>query len=170
MRKLSTLLHIIDTTSEWSGKIVSFVIVLVIGTMVWFVLARYVLHIHGLFTYGTLSKLFFVYVIFGAAYALHVRVHVNVDIIHGRLPLRVRGIVDVFTFIAFFLFCLALLWMAVKTAVDDSVYVQLSLRSFLPQYWPITLMAPFGVFLFLLRGLSKFIRDLVIAITGKELA
>lgn len=170
MRKLSTFLHIIDATSEWTGKVVSFVIVLIIGTMLWFVLVRYALHMPSAWTYGTASKLFLVYVIFGAAYALHIQVHVNVDIIHGHLPLRVRGIVDLVTFIAFFLFCLALLWMAVETAVASSFRVQLSLRSFLPPYWPVMLMAPVGVFLFLLQGLAKFIRDLVIAITGKEIA
>jgi len=169
MRKLSTSLHIIDAASEWAGKIVSFAMLIIIGTMIWLVVARYTLHITGDWTYSTIAKLFFIYIIFGAAYVLRIGAHVNVDIIHGQLPLRARGIVDVVTFIAFFLFCLALLWMSVVTAVNDSAWVVLSLRSFLPPYWPITLIAPVGLLLFFLQGLAKFIRDLVIAITGKEI-
>ncbi len=166
MRKLSTFLHIIDATSEWTGKIASFAIVLIIGTMVWYVLIRYVFHIPTAWDLGTAVQIFFVYVIFGAAYALRIQAHVNVDILHKHLPLRARGIVDSVTFIAFLLFCIALLWMA----ANDVPRLHLSLRSFLPPYWPVRLVAPIGVLLLLLQGLAKFTRDLIIAVTGKELA
>lgn len=168
MRKLSTFLHIIDATSEWAGKIVSFAIVLIIGTIIWFVLARYALHIPTAWTYTTATKILFLYVIFGAAYALRVQAHVNVDVLHDRLPLRARGIVDLVTSIFFFLFGIALLWMAAETASKGAHGFHLSLRTFWPPNWPVTLLAPIGVSLFLLQGLSKFTRDLVIAITGKE--
>ncbi len=170
MRKLSACLRVIDAASEWTGKVVSFAVALIIVTMIWLVLERLFSAMPVEWTYITVSKLFFVYVIFGAAYVLRIRAHVNVDIIHGRLPLRVRGIVDAVTFIAVFLFCLALLWMAVETAATDAQRLPLSLRSFLPPYWPVSLVAPIGIFLFFLQGLAKFIRDLVIAITGKEIA
>ncbi len=173
MRKLSVYLRIIDAASEWTGKVVSFAIALIIGTMIWVVLARLFSTIQVIqvdWTYIAVSKLFFVYIIFGAAYILRIRAHVNVDIIHGRLSLRVRGIVDAATFIAVFLFLLALLWMAVETAATDVQRLPLSLRSFLPPYWPVSLAAPIGIFLFFLQGLAKFIRDLFIAITGREIA
>ena len=170
MRKLSACLRVIDATSEWTGKVVSFAVALIIITMIWLVLDRLFSAIPVDWTYVTVSKLFYVYMIFGAAYVLRFRAHVNVDIIHGRLPLRVRGIVDAFTFIATFLFCLALLWMAVETAATDTQRLSLSLRSFLPPYWPVSLVAPIGIFLFFLQGLAKFIRDLFITFTGREIA
>ena len=63
MGKLSALLHIIDVTSEWVGKIVSFAIVLIIGTIVWFVLVRYVFHNTTAWGYGTAIK-FFLFMLF----------------------------------------------------------------------------------------------------------
>jgi len=170
MRALNTCLRVIDATSEWTGKVVSFAVALIIVTMIWLVLDRLFSSIPVDWTYVTVSKLFYVYIIFGAAYVLRIRAHVNVDIIHGRLPLRVRGIVDAVTFIAGFLFCLALFWMAVETAATDVQRLSLSLRSFLPPYWPVSLVAPIGILLFFLQGLAKFIRDLAISITGKEIA
>ena len=170
MRKLSTFLHIIDATSEWTGKIVSFAIVLIIGTMLWLMLARYAFQISTNWSYATATKILFIYVIFGAAYVLRIRAHINVDILHKHLSLRVRSIVDLVTFTFFFLFCVALLWEAVDMVARDALRLHLSLRSFWPPNWPVTLVAPIGVFLFLLQGLAKFIRDLIIAITGEEVA
>ncbi len=170
MQKLKTLLHIIDAICEWTGKVTSFAIVLIIGIMLWLVLTRYVLHISTAWTYATATKVLFIYVIFGAAYALRSRVYVNVDILYGHLTLRARSIIDLITYTAIFLFCLALLWVSVETAARDAALrVHLSFRSFLPPNWPITIVAPAGLLLFFLQGLSKFIRDLVTAITGKEI-
>lgn len=168
MRKLATFLHIIDAISEWTGKIVSFAVVLLIGGVVSWVLPRYLFHVAGGWDYATVNKIFFVYVIFGAAYALRVKAHVNMDLLHDRLPIRARSVVDLFTFIFFSLFCIALLWMAVEMAADSAPGFHLSLKTFWPPSWPVTLLAPIGLFLLLLQGLSKFIRDLIIAITGKE--
>ena len=170
MRKLSTFLHIIDATSEWAGKIVSFLLLLIIGTMVWWVLMRYVFQSGTSWNFVTATKLFFIYAIFGAAYVLRHRAHANTDILYRHLSLRTRSIVDLATSIFFFLFCIVLLWVAIETAAGDAEKLHLSLRSFLPPNWPGTLMAPIGIALFLLQGLAKFTRDLITAITGKEIA
>lgn len=171
MRKLSLVLHTIDTLSEWSGKLTSFLIILMMGTVLWIALARKVLHTPAIqvWNYATATRVLFIYVILGAAYVLHRRANVNVDILYSRFSLRVKSIVDAITFIAFLLFCIALLYMALGIAVKDALKFHFSLRSFLPPYWSVTLVAPLGILLFLLQGLAKFIRDLYTAITGREL-
>ena len=167
MQKLTTLLQIIDVVSEWTGKIVSFAIFLIIGAIICLVLQRK-FGSAAWFDYATANKIFIVYVIFGAAYALRTRAYVNVDILHSHFTPRVRSIVDLATSIFFFLFCIALLWMAVETALRDAPFFHLSLKTFLPWNWPVTLLVPIGVSLFILQGLSKFARNLITAITGKE--
>jgi len=163
-------LHIIDVTSEWAGKIVSFTIILIIGAVIWWVVSRYVFHLNSMWNYVTVTKFFLIYATLGVAYVLRLQAHVNVDILHRRLPLRVRSIVDLATSILFFLFCIALLWMAVKVAVEEAQYLPPLAKIFSPANWPVRLLAPVGIFLLLLQGLAKFIRDLIIAITGKEAA
>ena len=170
MRKLSTLLRIIDAISEWSGKVVSLAIILIIGIILWNVLQRYVFHSGTTWNIVTAAKIFSVYIILGAAYALRMQVHVNVDILYKNLSLRGRGIVGMITFAAFFMFCLALLWMSIWAVFWESTWphFHFSLRSFLPNNWPVSPLIPAGVLLFLLQGLAQFIRDLMIVITGKE--
>ena len=168
MQKLKTFLGTIDAISEWTGKVTSFAIVLLIGIMLWLVLARYIFQISTVWGLAAATKVLFIYVVFGAAYALRSRVHVNVDILYRRFSLRTRSIVDLITFIAFFLFCLALLWVSIETAIGVVLKGRISFSSFLPPKWPIQVVAPAGLLIFMLQGLSKFVRDLVTAITGKE--
>ena len=169
MQKLRTFLHIIDLISEWTGKIVSFLIILIIGTTVWWVLLRYIFHTSSAWNYSAATKFFFIYVILGAAYVLRHGAHANMDILHRRLSTRVRSIVDLFISILFFIFCIALLWMAIDGAVRTVPHLDFSFRLFWPLYWPTMLLAPIGVSLLLLQGLAKFIRDLITAITGDEI-
>ena len=168
MRKLSFLLHIIDAISEWVGKITSFIIILMIGVVIWNVVMRYVFNSAALWQHiSVCGKLLPAYVILGGAYALLTKAHINVDIFYRRFPLRIRGIIDLVTSILFFLFCIALLWRAVGSSVNLPPWRTLFPP---PSSWLFILAMPIGVSLLLLQGLAKFTRDLIIAITGKELA
>ena len=170
MWNYKTLLHFIDLASEWVGKVVSFVIILLIVVVIWDVVLRYVYYSRPMWGLGAYGNLVVVYVIFGTAYTLLIRGHVNMDILSRRLSLRVRAIIDLITSSLFFLFCGVLLWFAVPEAVEMAPKLQLSLKLFSPAGWPIRVLAPFAFLLFLLQGLAKFIRDLIIATTGKEAA
>ena len=168
MRKLSFLLRIIDAISEWVGKITSFIIILMIGVVMWNVVMRYVFNSAAAWQHiSVCARLLPAYVVLGGAYTLLTRAHINVDIFYRRFPLRMRGIVDLVTSILFFLFCIALLWKAVGTSANLPLWQ----TPFPPSSsWLFILAVPIGVSLLLLQGLAKFIRDLVIAITGRELA
>ena len=169
MRILATILHVIDLISEWTGKIVSFTIILIIISVIWSVLGK-VYSFRPLFDFSTGTKILFVYVILGAAYSLRVGAHVNMDVLYNRWSRRVRSIVDLVTAVGFFLFIVAMLWVAVPTAAVSASTFHFTLKTLLPPNWPLALLAPIGISLFFLQGLAKFIRDLTFAITGKELA
>ncbi len=166
MQNLRFLLRIIDGISEWTGKVTSFTITLLIVAIVWDVVLRYVFNSRPLWGIGAYGKLSAAFIILGAAYTLLAKAHINVDILYRRFPIRIRAITDLVTSALLFLFCLALLWQA----VERSLGISFSFGLFLPPYWPMGLIASIGVTLFLLQGLAKFVRDLIIAITGKEIA
>ena len=142
--------------------------ILIIGTIVWATLVRYLFNQGTDWNFGAASRIFFVYILLGAAYVLLVKSHVSVDILYKRFSPRTRSIVDLITFIAFIVFVVAMLWEAVVKATIQVQLLHPSPRLLLPPYWPVLLVAPVGIFLFLLQGLAKFIRDIIIAITGKE--
>jgi len=159
----------IDSISEWTGKIVSFLIIVIIGVTIWEVILRYVFNAPTIWAFDAAYLIFGAYGVLGGAYTLYLKGHVNVDILYGRFPLRVRAIVDLGTSIFFFLFCGLLLWKGGEMAWDSLKIMERGSSAWNPPIYPIKLTIPIGVFLLLLQGIAKFIRDLVMATTGKEL-
>lgn len=165
MRKLKSVLRVIDSISEWSGKIISFIIIISIIFTVYYITLRY-LNVRSPWSQTlTVGKVALAYIVLGAAYIMRTKSHINVDVLYNRFSLRIRGMIDVFTSSLFFLFAAALLW----KAIEETLEIRFSTRLLLPPYWPVSLIVVIGVSLLLLQGLAKFIRDLVIVITGKDL-
>lgn len=106
--------------------------------------------------------------VLGGAYVLRHEAHVSMDIFHKRLSPRARAILDLFTSGLFFLFCGMMLYWGVKYASQSWAVHETSWSIWNPPIYPIKTAIPVGAGFIVLQGLAKFVRDLVIAITGKE--
>jgi TRAP-type mannitol/chloroaromatic compound transport system permease small subunit len=167
MRQHRTLLDLIDTISEWTGKAVSFLIIGMIVVTILVVLLRYIFNLAPFWNPITsYTNLLSVYVILGAAYALRAGAHVNVDILYSRLPPRMKAVTDMVTSVVFFLFFLILLRYLIEKALGTELSPSINL--FTPPFWPVVLLWPVGITLMLLQGLAGFARNLVFAVTGEE--
>jgi len=170
MRKLAAFLRIIDATSDWTGKIVSFGIIIIIGSIIYAIILRSVFTLGSAWGLMTSGRVFFVYIMLGAAYVYRINGHVNMDILYRRFSPRARSIADIITFVSFLLFVVVMLFMAVKEAAEFAPMVRFSPWLFWPPYWPNYLLVPVGISLLLLQGLSRFVRNFYTAVTGRELA
>jgi len=162
------LLHTIDRISDWSGKLVSyllFVTMVVIGFELFMRIFErpqiWVFDI-SLFTAGT------VYVV-GGAYALLEDRHVKMDILYVRLSARTRALLDLVTLPCFVLFCGVILWMGAVRGWESFLLNERLWTAFHPIVWPFRLMIPLGALLLLLQGLSKAVRDFHVVVTGETL-
>jgi TRAP-type mannitol/chloroaromatic compound transport system permease small subunit len=168
MKLLSRIFFIVDQTSEWTGKVVSFLILPVIIFVCYDVVMRYVFNRPtqwadelAYLMYGTLWMI-------GGAYALKNENHVKMEIFYNRLSSRGRSILDLVTAPLFFLFVGILLWKGGEFAWSSIERLETSNSYWGPPLYPIKTMIPIGAFMLLMQGLVKFIRDLVRATTGRE--
>lgn len=166
MQKLRSCLCVIDSISEWSGKIVSYLIFLVVFCIIYEVIARAAFNAATRWSNETSAFIFGGYALLGGAHVLLLRGHVNVDILCSRLPLRTRAIVDLVTSIFFFVFVISLLWWGSALAWNSLMIQETSNTPWSPLLYPFKMMIPLGAFLLLLQGTAKFIRDLITAVTG----
>ncbi len=162
------LLKLVDIVSDLAGKIVSFLMTFTIGIMIYAVVRRYVFESPWPYE-KIITNFLATYVMLGAAYAFRSGAFINVDIIERRLPVRTRAVVRLIISIAFFLFLLTLIKVTGEPALKALSRMKFSLQLFAPSRWPVALIIPIGILLLILQGLTKFIRDLVAAITGREL-
>lgn len=156
-------LRIIDSVSEWSGKVFSLLFIVVVFIITYEVTARYAFGAPTKWAHELMTMLSGVVYIIGGAYTLYTGGHVNVDVLHRRLSVRGRAILDLVTFLFFLAFVGVILWSGGRQAWDSVMRWEVSRSHWAPPMWPIRLMVPLGAFLLLAQGLAKFIRDLSVA-------
>ena len=107
--------------------------------------------------------------VLGGAYVLSRDAHVKMEVVYTRLPLRWRAILDLITAPVFFAFVGILLWQGWKMALMSISVLEHTNTMWGPPAYFSKMVIPLGAALILLQGLAKFIRDLITAITGKQL-
>jgi len=125
-------------------------------------------HFPFLWPHETAVFIFGAYIVAAGAYVLLHGGHVNVDIFQRRFSLRTRAIVDLGTAIFFFLFCGLLVWQSAKMGLTSVRLLEKTQSAWAPPIYPVKMFLPIAAFLLLMQGLAIFIRNLRIAITGKQ--
>jgi TRAP-type mannitol/chloroaromatic compound transport system permease small subunit len=165
---MKRFLHTIDLISDWSGKVFSWFLVLVMLIIGFEIFMRlfeksqvWVFDV-TLFLAGT------VYVV-GGAYTLLKNRHVKMDVLYVRLPPRIQALFDLITVPGFVIFCGILLWQGSIRAWESFGMREHLISGFMPIVWPVRFTVPLGGLLILLQGLAKFVRDFHMVIRGKPL-
>jgi TRAP-type mannitol/chloroaromatic compound transport system permease small subunit len=165
---MKRFLQAIDRINEQTGKVVSYLILFLVGVILYEILVRYLFNSPTIWAHETSQMIYGAYVILLGGYVLQRGGHVNVDILYHRFKPRTRAIIDLFTWLLFFYFCGLLLWKGGEMAWDSFKVLETEPTAFAPPVYPIKMMIPLGALLILLQGLAKFIRDFNLAISGKE--
>ena len=167
---MKSWLNIIDATSEWTGKVASFLILPAIFVLLYEIVARYVFHAPTLWAHETSRHFYGVQFIVAGAYALRYNRHINTDVLVGYLSTRKRAIVDSILWTVFIFYCIILLWQGAEMAWVSFLRRETTQTVFQSPVWPVKLAIPIGAFLILMQGIAKHIRDIYTAITGRRLA
>ena len=168
MRIINKILAYIDKFNDKSGKIFAFLVIPCAAVLFFEVVMRYVFNMPTIWVHETSNYFFGAFFVLGGAYTLRHKAHVNVEILHVRLPLRVRAAVDILTAGVFFLLFGVIFWYGIQLAAISVEALEISHTIWGPPVYPIKIMVVIGAFFILLQGLAKFIRDIQILATGKE--
>lgn len=168
MKAIEAYLRFTDWLNAKFAYIVAFLIVPMLIIMIWEIMMRYVFNSPSHWAYEISLFVFGAYIVLGGAYTHLTGSHVNVDIIWGQLSLRGRAILDVITSVFSFLFLGVLFWASLKITIDSWQIGETTMSHWKPIYYPLRTTLPVGCFLFLMQVLAKLIRDIAIAIKGKE--
>jgi TRAP-type mannitol/chloroaromatic compound transport system permease small subunit len=165
---MKRFLRTIDRINERTGRLVSYLIIILVGVILYEICARYLFNRPTIWAQETSQMIYGAYVILLGGYVLRQGGHVNVEIFYGRFSPRKRAVIDLFTWLLFFFFCGLLLVKGWDMAWDSFKVRETEPTSFAPPVYPIKMMIPLGALLILLQGLARFLRTLSFAITGKE--
>jgi len=168
-RVLTRLARWIDTANEWTGRGVSILLMAMVVIVAVEVIRR-AFRVPSLWEWDVLLYAFAFIVGAGAGYCLLHRGHVIVDVISGRFSPRNKALIDMITSGFFFLGIGVFLWVAIGEAAYSIAVKERYFTILNPPVYPLRVVWVVGIILFMLQGVSKFINDLHIFRTGREIS
>jgi TRAP-type mannitol/chloroaromatic compound transport system permease small subunit len=180
MTRLNKFMMAVNKTNIFMGKLMVGVTLLAVAVITFEVVLRYVFNRPTNWGHETMTLLFAIFYCAAAGYAHYYRAHVRVDVFYSTRSVRARAYLDLVTASFFFLFTCVFIytswnfyWSSQTMAGGGQIFGitvpgEMSFTDWAPPYYPIKFMMPLGGFLLLLQGIVWLIRDIHMAVTGRE--
>jgi TRAP-type mannitol/chloroaromatic compound transport system permease small subunit len=169
---LTRAVRVIDRFAELCGVVVAWLMVPLIGAVVYEVVARYAFDAPTIWSFDVTYMLYGAMFMLGAAYALRVGAHIRTDFFWERWSQRTRGVIDTIAYVVFFFPGIALfLWVGWDEAWYAYEIGEMSEQTpWRPLLWPLKACIPLAAALLLLQGISELTKSLHAALTGRAFA
>lgn len=161
-------LVIIDNISIWSGKTFAWLIIPLVGALVYEVISRYFFNAPTLWAYELSYMLYSAHFMLVAAYGLVSHEHIRTDFLYGLMPTRWQGTVDAWLYLFFYIPAMIIfLWITFQFAIDSWAMSERStLSPWMPPIYPLKTVLPVTAALLLLQGISEFFKSYYAAKAG----
>lgn len=163
------LVRSLDGISLWSGRIVAWLIVPMVLSLVYEVVARYCFNAPTAWAYDMTFMLYGTFFMLGSAYTLLRKGHIRTDSFYGKWTPRKQGWVDAVCYLLFFfpgmIAFMVVGWDFFVVAFGrDERFVT---SPWMPIAWPFKFVLPAATMLLLLQGLSEFLKSCWAAAKGE---
>lgn len=159
----------IDRFSLWVGRIVGWLTIPLMISMVYEVVARYAFTAPTVWAYD-LSRMFYgALFVLGSAYALSKGVHIRSDFLYRNWSVQTQGRVDTLLYLVFYFpAMIVFLWVSAEwawTAVERSERGMDT--AWMPLLGPIKSCLPIGVAFLIIQGVSELLKSVHAARKGR---
>jgi TRAP-type mannitol/chloroaromatic compound transport system permease small subunit len=171
METLKKIVRRIDSISEWSGRIFSWLSLPLVLFMSYDVIMRYLFQAPTKWAYETTWMLYGALFILGGAYGLKHKLHVRVDILYNRWSPQTRAIFDLMVYILIFfpVFYILIGHSIIYAYYSWEVWETSYISYWQPPVYPIKSVMVVGFVLFFLQGIAEFLRLAVLVFKGETL-
>lgn len=167
--KLMEAIRVIDWLANWSGLIVCWLIIPLVGSLFYEVVARYLFHAPTVWAFDTSYMLYGSSFMLGAAYALYRGGHIRTDMFYQNWSPRTQGMVDAVCYLFFFFpGIFFLFWMGGQEAWHSWLIRETSDQSpWHPPLYPFKAVIPVTALMLLVQGFAEFLKSLYAVRTGR---
>lgn len=169
-RRLRTATAWLDVPGRWVGKTAAWLIVPLIGALVYEVVARYGFNNPTMWAYDITYMLYGAMFMLGAAYTLGRDAHVRADFLFNVLSPRTQGLIDgAFTL---FLFFPAMLFFTIATydyaATSWMRGERIVTSPMMPIIYPLKTVMPVTGVLLMIQGVSELLKNIYAVLTNRR--
>jgi TRAP-type mannitol/chloroaromatic compound transport system permease small subunit len=171
METIKKIVQRIDSISEWSGRIFSWISLPLVLFMSYDVIMRYLFQAPTKWAYEMTWMLYGALFILGGAYGLKHKLHVRVDILYNRWSPRTQAIFDLMVYILIFfpVFYILISHSIIYAYYSWEVWETSYISYWQPPVYPIKTVMVVGFVLFALQGVAEFLRLAVLVFKGETL-
>lgn len=168
---LVTAIKFIDSISIFTGRIVAWLILPMVGSLVYEVISRFGFDRPTVWAYDMTFMLYGSFFMLGAAYTLQRKGHIRTDSFYSAWSPRRQGLVDTVCYVLFFFpGLIAFLWVGWDFFYTSWQRGETIVTSpWMPVVYPFKLMMPVATALLLLQGVSELIKSIYAAVKGEWL-
>lgn len=158
---LNKLLHIVDSLSEWVGKTVSWMALVMIAVLIFEVSARYLADSPTEWAHESTTMLYGTFCMMGAVWTLRNKGHVRTEVVYQRLPSKLQTFLDVVTGIIVLVMLAVFFYAAFEFALESWKSREISSKStWGVSVYPFKTVIPVAVGLMFCQQLAHTIRDI----------
>jgi len=166
---MRTILRIIDSISEWTGKTGQWFAVALVAVMTFEVISRYVFGRPNLWVHELVMMIGASLYALGYGYVQRHDAHIRADLLYARLSPRGRAIIDLAGWLLIFFPLMILLietsfvWTVRAWRIDE----RMPITGWYPPVAPLRAVVMLGFCVLALQGVAQLIRDLHLLIRNK---
>lgn len=163
---MKQFLRTIDSISDWSGRISSYLVFFGIFILAFEVIARYFFDSPTVWAHGYSQRIFGSYFVLVGAYTLLKNGHVRVDIIYQRFSLRKRAFLDIVNYSLLLIWSFVLIregWMFFMSSYGIREADEMVLAH--PVY-PVKFLLFVGAALITLQGINRLVVSIIVLVKG----
>jgi TRAP-type mannitol/chloroaromatic compound transport system permease small subunit len=168
---LRRVASVVDTLSEWSGRVFAWIIIPLVVSLTYEVLARYAFNAPTIWAYDLSYMLYGAHFMLGAGYTLLKGGHIRTDIFYQNWSPRTQGRVDALLYLClFFPGMIFFFWMGAQEGLHSlSIGERSDASPWRPVLYPLKLVIPVTALLILIQGVSELIKSAHLALKGRPL-
>lgn len=167
MSVVKKIFRIVETASEWLGKI-CYPLILLISIVVLFEIAMRMFFKATLWTFEVTQFLFAICSLLPAGILQKEKSHITVDIIYVRCSEKTKVILDIITFPFFLLFVGGMVYFGTSFAYESVLSLETTGSAWDPPVYPIKVMLPVAAILLFLQGIVNMVRNIEKAFFNKN--
>jgi len=165
LKKISKL---IESLSEWSGRILCSFLMLMMLFLIYEVVLRYFFNSPTNWAHESSQIFFGIYGIGLGAYSLLHKYHVRMDVVYSLLSPQKKAIIDIVTTPIIFFWSGLLLIYGAKFAYFSISIWEHSTSVWSPPIWPLKLMIPISALLIILQAFADLVHNIEILLEEKS--
>lgn len=165
---LRAVIRALDAFAEWTGWLIAWLIVPLIGAMVYEVLARYFFRAPTVWAHDLSYMLYGALFMLGGAYTLRHQGHIRTDFLYNNFGVRGQAFVDAVAYLFFFFPAFGIfLWFASEYFLESWRLDERAISPWNPPLTPFRAILPLAAALLLIQGVAETLKSLYALFKGR---